>query len=101
MVWTRSGGLRMQARAPEHARPERLAAVAGIPQTRQGKPQLMAEWCHQALSDQTEDTTAFENPAYISRIRRADERTRTADLLITSVRSSVSGHCTGLQNPHR
>jgi hypothetical protein len=41
----------------------------------------MAEWCHQALSDHSEDTTAFENPAYISRFKRADERTRTADLI--------------------
>ena len=100
MVWTRSGGLRMQARAPEHPRPERLAAVAGIPQTRQGKPQLMAEWCHKALSDHTEDTTAFENPAYLSRIERADERTRTADLLITSDASGVAGVCMSLQIPH-
>jgi hypothetical protein len=100
MVWTRSGGLRMQARAPEHPRPERLAAVAGIPQTRQGKPQLMAEWCHKALSDHTEDTTAFENPAYLSRIERADERTRTADLLIRSDQSGVAGVCTGLQIRH-
>jgi hypothetical protein len=33
--------------------------------------------------------------------KRADERTRTADLLITSVRSGVAGRCTGLQIPHR
>jgi hypothetical protein len=32
--------------------------------------------------------------------RRADERTRTADLLITSVRSGVAGVCRGLQMPH-
>jgi hypothetical protein len=32
--------------------------------------------------------------------RRADERTRTADLLITSDRSGVAGVCTGLQIPH-
>jgi hypothetical protein len=32
---------------------------------------------------------------------RADERTRTADLLITSVRSVVAEGCTGLQMPHR
>jgi hypothetical protein len=31
---------------------------------------------------------------------RADERTRTADLLITSVRSVVAVRCTSLQNPH-
>jgi hypothetical protein len=33
--------------------------------------------------------------------RGADERTRTADLLITSVRSLVAGRCTALQIPHR
>src|SRR5918911_3414510 len=32
--------------------------------------------------------------------RRADERTRTADLLITSDHSGVAGVCTGLQIPH-
>ena len=32
---------------------------------------------------------------------RADERTRTADLLITSVRSAVAGRCTGLQIPYK
>jgi hypothetical protein len=32
--------------------------------------------------------------------RRADERTRTADLLITSDRSCVAGVCRGLQMPH-
>jgi hypothetical protein len=31
---------------------------------------------------------------------RADERTRTADLLITSDRSGVAGACRGLQIPH-
>jgi hypothetical protein len=33
--------------------------------------------------------------------KRADERTRTAFLLITSVRSVVAGRCRGLQIPHR
>ena len=33
--------------------------------------------------------------------KRADERTRTADLLITSVRSGVAGGCTRLQIPRR
>src|SRR5215213_1358616 len=32
---------------------------------------------------------------------RADERTRTADLLITSVRSVVAERCMGLQTPHK
>ena len=31
---------------------------------------------------------------------RADERTRTADLLITSDHSGVAGGCRGLQIPH-
>jgi hypothetical protein len=31
---------------------------------------------------------------------RADERTRTAGLLITSDRSGVAGGCPGLQIPH-
>ena len=34
-------------------------------------------------------------------VQRADERTRTAFLLITSVRSVVAERCTGLQIPHR
>ena len=33
--------------------------------------------------------------------KRADERTRTADLLITSVRSGVAECCRGLHFPHR
>jgi hypothetical protein len=33
--------------------------------------------------------------------KRADERTRTADLLITSARSLVAEHCTGVQKPQR
>jgi hypothetical protein len=32
--------------------------------------------------------------------KRADERTRTAALLITSDRSCVAGACTGLLMPH-
>jgi hypothetical protein len=32
--------------------------------------------------------------------QRADERTRTADLLITSDHSGVAGVCRGLQIPH-
>ena len=38
---------------------------------------------------------------YLRRIERADERTRTADLLITSVRSVVAVRCTGLQISHK
>ena len=36
----------------------------------------------------------------LQEIQRADERTRTADLLITSDRSCVAGVCRGLQIPH-
>jgi len=39
-------------------------------------------------------------PAFCRYFVRADERTRTADLLITSDRSGVAGVCTGLQIPH-
>ena len=35
-----------------------------------------------------------------ARKKRADERTRTADLLITSDPSGVAGGCTGLQIQH-
>jgi hypothetical protein len=41
-----------------------------------------------------------EYSAYLCRIERADERTRTADLLITSDPSGVAGMCRGLQNRH-
>jgi hypothetical protein len=40
-------------------------------------------------------------PPFFRRLTRADERTRTADLLITSVRSMVAEGCTGLQILHR
>jgi hypothetical protein len=36
----------------------------------------------------------------LQRVQRADERTRTADLLITSDNSCVAGVCTSLQIPH-
>ncbi len=42
-----------------------------------------------------------EYSAYPWAKKRADERTRTADLLITSVRSVVAERCTSLQIPHR
>ena len=38
--------------------------------------------------------------AFVRGSQRADERTRTADLLITNVLSSVSEHCWGLLMPH-
>jgi hypothetical protein len=38
--------------------------------------------------------------AYLRRLERADERSRTAFLLITSVRLCVAGTRTGLQIPH-
>jgi hypothetical protein len=37
----------------------------------------------------------------IARKQKADERTRTADLLITSVRSVVAECCRGVQIPHK
>jgi hypothetical protein len=37
----------------------------------------------------------------VHRVRRADKRTRTDFLLITSDRSGVAGVCTGLQIPHK
>jgi hypothetical protein len=42
----------------------------------------------------------LEFSASLSPLWRSDERTRTADLLITSVRSGVAGMCRGLQIPH-
>jgi hypothetical protein len=39
-------------------------------------------------------------PPFFRRLTRADERTRTAFLLITSDNSCVAGVCTGLQMPH-
>ena len=48
-------------------------------------------------------TDALPYPEYsasLSRLRRADERTRTADLFITNDNSHVAGVCTGLQIPH-
>jgi hypothetical protein len=39
----------------------------------------------------------LEASAYLSRLWRADERTRTADLLITSVRSAVAVRCRDVQ----
>ena len=43
----------------------------------------------------------LEFSAHLSNLGRADERTRTAFLLISSVRSAVAGRCRGLQIPHR
>ncbi len=33
--------------------------------------------------------------------QRTDERTRTADLLVTSVASTVARRCANLQDPHK
>ena len=46
------------------------------------------------------NTEVFIFLRYLQEKRRADERTRTADLLITSDRSRVVGVCTRLQFPH-
>jgi hypothetical protein len=43
----------------------------------------------------------YKYSAYLSQLERADERTRTADLLITSARSMVAEGCTDLQIPHK
>jgi hypothetical protein len=53
-------------------------------------------------SENVGDTAApcLRFSAYLSRLERADERTRTPDLLITSDNSRVAGVCTGLQIPH-
>jgi hypothetical protein len=46
------------------------------------------------------EIAAFTIYLQISGKDRADERTRTAFLLITSDNSGVAGDCTGLQFPH-
>ena len=55
-----------------------------------------------AVSTRPEETNAAysEYLVCLSRLWRADERTRTAFLLITSDTSRVAGGCTGLQFPH-
>jgi hypothetical protein len=40
-------------------------------------------------------------PCKIATKKGADERTRTADLLITSVRSIIAEDCRGVQIPHK
>src|SRR5215217_3027458 len=53
-------------------------------------------------ADRAPDTNTEGSPFLpdLQQKRRADERTRTADLLITSDPSGVAGVCTGLQIPH-
>ena len=48
----------------------------------------------------SKDSACSVDSTQIGRIKRADERTRTADLLIRSEPISVAGGCTGLQIPH-
>jgi hypothetical protein len=53
-----------------------------------------------APNDESETSQNPEYSAYLRAKQRADERTRTADLLITSDHSDVAGVCRGLQMPH-
>ena len=60
-------------------------------------------WCTKGVQRPCYRAGAFlcaEFSDYLSGLGRADERTRTALLLITSVRSGVAGVCRGLQLPH-
>src|SRR5215208_2895190 len=90
-----------------------VAHQATPPAPPQGKPAassrpLVAECCILgdvkvvlgSLLRRNVDFSCFDHAAYLSRLWRADERTRTADLLITSDHSGVAGVCTGLQIPH-
>jgi hypothetical protein len=58
---------------------------------------LLLPYCCQSSVDRV-GTLSFL--WYLQVKRRADERTRTADLLITSDHSGVAGGCTGVQIPH-
>jgi hypothetical protein len=59
------------------------------------------EWCRQTGSDLEPRPALFiQFSLQIGGKRRADKRTQTAFLLITSDRSCVAGACTGLQMPH-
>jgi hypothetical protein len=58
--------------------------------TENGKPRGMGGACSKGTPAAATDNI---DAAY------SDERTRTADLLITSARSAVSGCCRGLQIP--
>jgi hypothetical protein len=65
----------------------------------------VSPWLLPALLPKDHGARARVTAAYcVNRLLRqdgADERTRTAFLLITSVRSMVAELCTGLQIPHR
>ena len=73
---------------------------AGTPLTRSKQPSASTSVVLGAPNDETEASQNPEHSAYLSRKWRADQRTRTADLLITSDASLVAGMCRGLQNPH-
>jgi hypothetical protein len=60
-----------------------------------------AEWYQNPLGATPRGVDLEEYSAYLRRFGRADERTRTADLLITSDHSGIAGGCPGLQIPHR
>ena len=61
------------------------------------------EWCTGRCTKprtSTEARSRFEVSAYLRRIERADERTRTAGLLVTGARSVVAERCGGFRVPH-
>jgi hypothetical protein len=58
-----------------------------------GRESYSSRWCTTGVESSQlylGGFARFPDLAYISRMKRADERTRTADLLITSVRSVVA-----------
>ena len=59
--------------------------------------ELVASKSHRIISS---NLLYSKKSAYLRRFGRADERTRTADLLITVDNSRIAGLCTGLQIPH-
>jgi hypothetical protein len=60
-----------------------------------------AQWCQKSRSLRKRNAFYQEYSAYLSGSERADERTRTADLIMASVRSEVAGRCTGLRISHK
>ena len=61
---------------------------------------MVYEWCKKPPRETPEAFATRVFPLSI-RKKRADERTRTADLLITSDNSGVAEVCRSLQIPHR
>jgi hypothetical protein len=75
-----------------------LSGRIGLINTLSGVP--TSEWCQEASQLIPRSFPYSKYSAYLRRIVRADERTRTADLLITSDPSHVAGVCLGLQIRH-